>query len=224
MRKRGRKPKAAVKPRSQIDRLKYLRQTNALGKSIEELKDLIAEVQRISSSPPDDFAEMITEDHKRIIEDVVYPAVTRGVNLIGITRAREPVEFGASEDTVTDLYGVIERHLISRRTWTDTLHKFPPEAIRHAIRRAWFYLLGDCDWGTEFEHLKEHENIEDFIDDVINRSNLKRDWDKDAYQKALSHLERQAEELGFVIVDRREAEMLQALKVQRFKTQSSVIA
>jgi len=202
------------------NRLSYLRREGSLGRTIEKLAGLIGEVQRLSSDPDRDFSRMVGEEHWILLEDVVCPAVARGVNLLEKIDLREP-KCIVSEDLINKVYCIIRCHLTGIGTWDKTIKKFPPATLKRMIRNAWYYLpvsYDSIDWGTEFEDLHDYDKVDDFLDALIARGNLKRGSRELEYNQILYNLKAQARALGLVLVDCKEAEELQKLKGQRYQT------
>jgi len=73
---------------------------------------------------------------------------------------------------VNKYYNRIKDHLSSNGTWAATAKKFPPNAIRSAVKAILKRIDYDpeyLDWGTIFESLKDFETVDDFIKDLEHR-------------------------------------------------------
>ena len=125
-----------------------------------------------------------------------------------------------SEALVERYYGDVEYHLKAMDLWTETIRKFPPKAIRSAVKRILerFVKAGVdpeyFDWGTEFEKLVDFEKIADFISELEDAGKIPRDVEREALERELSELEKRAAELGMRLVTEKEHSKLVRLESQ----------
>jgi hypothetical protein len=145
-----------------------------------------------------------------------------------------------SEAKVDKIYEVIASHLKKVGSWDKTVHaKFPPDAIKAAIRRilACFDLnLKDSsvfDWGVEFEFLREHDNVDEFFDELTRPMdlegtgrNISKNYEPLAINGCYAELDEKASILGMVAITKREHKELlrceQTLKGSKVKVIASV--
>jgi predicted RNase H-like nuclease (RuvC/YqgF family) len=77
-------------------------------------------------------------------------------------------------------YEIVRRHLEDRGLWAETVRRFPPGAIRSAIRDIIDRLdqhnidPETLDWGTLFEALKDYEDVDGFIRGLEQRGYIPR--------------------------------------------------
>jgi hypothetical protein len=127
---------------------------------VEKLAAAIIETET-ASDPLRDLSIMFTDEHRRLFEDVIYPAIVRGCNYRGIvaksvkispeqtnkegqTEEVEEKRLNAevptvSEKRVNEIYFSIKRHLNNisweKNSWNKTVyHRFQPETIKDVIR------------------------------------------------------------------------------------------
>lgn len=78
-------------------------------------------------------------------------------------------------ERIEHYYNLVESHLKDLGVWEETIRKFPPQAIRAAVRRVLQIIADafeagistmepqDLDWGSTFERLRDYDTVEDFI-------------------------------------------------------------
>lgn len=113
-----------------------------------------------------------------------------------------PEEYVTTE-RIEHFYLVVATHLRSVGTWTATLKRFPPGAIRGAIKQILIRLTTSThtrsylfDWGVEFEQLRDHQTINDFIEYLEAEYKIPNNWAEEACNYTLTKLEEEADALG----------------------------
>ena len=97
-------------------------------------------------------------------------------------------------------YEVVRRHLEERGLWEETIRKFPPEAIRAAIRRILDRLYENnvdpdiLDWETLFEGLRSFPSVDAFISYLERERYIPPSRELEA-EKAKAEIERELTEL-----------------------------
>lgn len=236
-RRRGRKRTLTdaerLEHRRESRRNVYARQSKG-SSYIDKLVKTIENVKAKSSNPSAEFNEMFSEKDKVNLIEVVLPEVIRGCQYSG-NASYYDVDAKLSEAKVDEIYEVVTSHLKKIGSWDKTVHaKFPPDAIKEAIRRilACFDLnLKDSsvfDWGVEFEVLREHENVDDFLNELTRPMDLEgtgrkipKDYEPLAIAGCYAELDEKASILGMVAITKREHKELlrceQALKESKIK-------
>lgn len=107
-------------------------------------------------------------------------------------------------------YNVAKECFEASRTWRDVIRKFPPQAIRSAVRRIVerfvradedLELFDFCDFFTE--QLPEFESIDAFIEYLDKKRYIPPD-PEDAFREWLTYLEQQANSIGYRLVKEEE--------------------
>ncbi len=125
-------------------------------------------------------------------------------------------------ERVDRYYGYVESHLKDVGVWEDTIRKFPPKAIRAAVRRI-LEIIAEAeergeyvdpetlDWGSIFESLRDYDKVEDFIGALQTEGVIP----VDTSEVFLAEAEKVIEEAGKKVVEAKRLEEL--LKLERMK-------
>ena len=111
-----------------------------------------------------------------------------------------------SEEEVERFYDMVRKCLEERDLWTDTVMKFPPQAIRYAIKHVLvrFKESGTdpelWDWCTFFSELKDYPTVDAFIG-YLTAKNYIPPSRSEEIDMMLSYLESEASKLGYRLVD-----------------------
>lgn len=109
------------------------------------------------------------------------------------------------EFTIEEYFNIIHQHLSKLDVWTDTIRKFPPEAIRSIIRKILERLdeydidYKILDWATIFEGLRDFDNSEAFLKDLEAKGIIPKPK-IDYAQELLAQYEKELHDLGYRIV------------------------
>ena len=69
-------------------------------------------------------------------------------------------------ERVEHYYSIVTAHLRAAGTWKKTVAKFPPRAIYGAVKQIIERLSSTIDFCAEFEQLRDHETVQDFIESL----------------------------------------------------------
>ena len=132
------------------------------------------------------------------------------------------------ESRVDQYYGIVERGLKRVDTWVDTLHKFPPNALRAAVRTILerFEMKNTdpatFDWASEFELLRDYDRVQDFIDQLEKEGRIPRDTMAEMQNYALSQLEEMADALGKRVISEKDCDKLTDYEQRETKLRAEI--
>lgn len=112
----------------------------------------------------------------------------------------------AIEQIVEGYYRELEKCLA--RQWSDIIRKFPPNAIRSAIREiveTYINMYRDpaeFDWCTHFSYITDFDDVHSFISYLISKGYIPSDFK--GIEQYISLLEKQASEIGYRLVKEEE--------------------
>ena len=118
------------------------------------------------------------------------------------------------ERLVEYYFQIVEKGLKEEGIWGETVRRFPPSAIREAVRRIvercieTYWPLENVDWRTVFEKLKDHGSVESFIKDLEEKREIPPSPEEEAREYALRELAEAAARLKQRVLEEKEYEKL----------------
>jgi hypothetical protein len=123
-------------------------------------------------------------------------------------------------ERIEHYYNIVESHLRGLGVWEETVRKFPPQAIRAAVRRI-LQIIADAfeagvstmepeelDWGSTFERLRDYDTVDDFVGALQTEGVIP----VDRRELALSEAIRVVTEAENIVLKRPEYEELRKFK------------
>jgi hypothetical protein len=120
-----------------------------------------------------------------------------------------------NEERLVEYYfQIVEKGLKEEGIWGETVRRFPPSAIREAVRRIvercieTYWPLENVDWRTVFEKLKDHGSVESFIKDLEEKREIPPSPEEEAREYTLRELAEAAARLKQRVLEEKEYEKL----------------
>jgi hypothetical protein len=180
---------------------------------LQRLIVIIEDIKELADDPVSEFAAMFNDlSMATAVEQIIYPAVAQGVHYSSFSAKKNITYDSCQSAQVENIYLKVVDHLKNVGSWEKTVHKkFPEKAIKGAIRRVLsrFELSekedeykATFDWGIELETLREHEEIDTWLDSLERK--IPRDYESIAYSFAMNKLFEDASYLGCVVLTEKE--------------------
>jgi hypothetical protein len=189
---------------------------------LDKLAEIIQDTYDSTDNAAAEFALMFNDPimaHK--VQQIILPVVSVGASYNPLKLGKY-APLSVSNEKIDLKYQNVWVHLSKLGTWDRTVAKFPPATIRSAVRQILEREPSDSlDLSVEFEHLREYDTIESFIEWLETEKKIRRDFNKWAYNSELQRLETEAEYFNMVIISKYEHDRL--LRLERsLKTESKV--
>ncbi len=180
---------------------------------LDKLAEIIQDTYDSTDNSTVEFALMFNDPimaHK--VQQIILPVVSVGVSYNPLKLGKY-APLSVSNEKIDLKYQNVWVHLSKLGTWDRTVAKFPPATIRSAVRQILERDPSDSlDLSVEFEHLREYDTIESFIEWLEFEKKIRRDFNKWAYNSELQRLETEAEYFNMVILSKYEYDRLRRLE------------
>jgi hypothetical protein len=180
---------------------------------LTKLVAIIEETFDSADNPRVEFAMMFKDPEMlRKVTTIIYPVVWAGVNSQALVMGKIIVQRSVSNEQADAVFNNVKVHLTENGSWNTIEKKFPSNCIRNLV---WILLergVLSSYLPLYFEHLREHECMEDFIRGLELDYNIPRDFESWAYNDGLQEIEEKADYLNKVILSKYEHNRLRLLE------------